>query len=230
MKHWGKWLAVVVACGLGAWGMAGCPGGVVAVRFARARVWRRSVEEAVEDVFGRRPEVREMAGNAGGSLRILVFKREGLVEVSAPGWDAPRTYPMTARSGTEGPKLREGDRQIPEGFYRVESLNPNSLYHLALRLDYPNGFDRDRAREDGRSGLGGDIMIHGSDCSVGCVAVGDRAIEEIFCCAAAVGPENVEVVIAPFDLRQGCRGEREAAGPAWYPALLEELDRALRAE
>lgn len=231
MKRVGKCLLSLAACGVGAWGMAGCPGGDAAVRFVRARVARRSVEEAVERVCERRPEVREMAESAGGALRILVFKREGLVEVSAPGWDAPRTYPMTARSGAPGPKLREGDGQVPEGVYRVESLNPNSLYHLALRLDYPNAFDRARAKEDGRTNLGGDIMIHGSDCSVGCVAIGDRAIEELFCCAAAIGPENVEVLIAPCDLRRRRDSALDCASPVpWYSALLDDLCRGLQRE
>ncbi len=169
-----------------------------------------------------------MAAGVGGALRILVFKREGMVEVSAPGWDAPKEYEMTAQSGRLGPKLREGDGQIPEGIYHVESLNPNSLYHLALRLDYPNAFDRARGKEDGRDNLGGDIMIHGSDCSIGCVAIGDMAIEEVFCCAAAVGLENIAVVIAPYDMRKGRKESLEHGGPEeWYAELLDDIEEAL---
>lgn len=221
-------LAVVLLCVGGMWWKRGCPGRDVALHWIRARFFPRTVGQAVARVCAARPEVRALAESSGGSLRILVFKHEGIVEVSAPGWHVPRVHPMTARSGTLGPKLREGDGQIPEGFYRVESLNPNSRYHLALRLDYPNASDRARATGDGRSGLGGDIMIHGSDRSVGCIAIGDPAIEELFCCAAAVGPENVSVLIAPYDMRRGPRPDlAPASAPVWYPDLCAALRAAL---
>jgi len=217
-------LAVVLLCVGGMWWKRGCPGRDIAVNWACARFFPRTVAQAVARVCSARPEIRALAESAGGSLRILVFKHEGLVEVSAPGWPAPRVYPMSARSGALGPKLREGDRQIPEGRYRVETLNPNSRYHLSLRLDYPNDFDRARAAEDGRTALGGDIMVHGSDRSVGCVAVGDRAIEELFCCAAAVHPENVSVLIAPYDMRRGPRPDlAPPSAPPWYPDLCADL-------
>ncbi|HEY3378363.1 MAG TPA: hypothetical protein VGL77_12800, partial [Armatimonadota bacterium] len=86
-----------------------------------------------------------------------------------------RAYPIHAASGHLGPKLREGDLQVPEGIYHVESLNPRSLFHLSLRLDYPNAFDHEMARHDGRTQLGGDIMIHGSAASAGCLAMGNPA-------------------------------------------------------
>jgi hypothetical protein len=60
-----------------------------------------------------------------------------------------KTYPILAGSGTLGPKLVEGDGQVPEGLYRVESLNPNSSFHLALRVNYPNEFDRAKGKLDG---------------------------------------------------------------------------------
>jgi murein L,D-transpeptidase YafK len=110
-----------------------------------------------------------------------------------------KTYPILAASGTAGPKTREGDRQVPEGEYEIESLNPNSLYHLALRLNYPNEDDVEAAKSEGRTGLGGDIMIHGSDASVGCLAMGDPAIEELFVLVADTGLDKVSVLIAPWD-------------------------------
>jgi len=68
-------------------------------------------------------------------------------------------YRITAASGTAGPKLREGDRQVPEGIYRIVGLNPNSRYHLSMKLDYPNAFDRHQAARDGRARPGSDIFI-----------------------------------------------------------------------
>ncbi len=86
---------------------------------------------------------------------------------------------MLARSGGLGPKLREGDHQAPEGFYRVAGgqINPSSRFHLAFNLGYPNAFDRVLGR------TGSAIMVHGSRVSDGCFAMGDGAIEEIYALA-----------------------------------------------
>jgi murein L,D-transpeptidase YafK len=73
-----------------------------------------------------------------------------------------QNYPFTAASGVLGPKLREGDMQVPEGLYEIESLNPNSSFHVALRVGYPNKYDREKGKLDGREQLGSDIMIHGA--------------------------------------------------------------------
>jgi murein L,D-transpeptidase YafK len=131
---------------------------------------------------------------------FLAFKDTRVVEVYAAipdgTWRLIRRYPILAASGVAGPKLREGDMQVPEGTYAVTLLNPNSRFHVSLRLGYPNDFDREMARSDGRTDLGGDIMIHGRALSVGCLAVGDDAAEDFFTLAAAVGLEHVKVVIS----------------------------------
>ena len=134
-----------------------------------------------------------------------------------------KDYPVLAESGTLGPKLREGDKQIPEGIYRITFLNPNSLYHLSLRLDYPNEFDRKMAALDGRTKLGGDIMIHGRNVSIGCVAIGDAAIEEIFCLAARADLKNIRVLIVPTDWRVKPFKPATISGPPWLPELYEAL-------
>jgi len=134
-----------------------------------------------------------------------------------------KDYPVLAKSGTLGPKLREGDGQIPEGVYKVNFLNPNSLYHLSLRLNYPNEFDQQMAKRDGRTQLGGDIMIHGKNVSIGCVAIGDPGIEEIFCLAARAGLQNINVVIVPTDWRAKPFDSRAIKGPAWLPELYSQL-------
>jgi len=132
------------------------------------------------------------------------------------------TIPILGASGTEGPKLREGDGQVPEGVYAIESLNPNSRHHLALRVGYPNAFDRTMAEQDGRANLGGDIMIHGGSLSIGCLAIGDEAIERLFLLAADTGPEAVRLVIAPCDLRTG-PSRSEGPQPTWLPELHARL-------
>jgi hypothetical protein len=164
-------------------------------------------------------------------LALLGFKAEKRLEVwvgSAPDgpWHHVRDYPVLAASGGPGPKLREGDGQVPEGVYRVELLNPKSRYHLSLRLDYPNAFDRAKASQEGRTSLGGDIYIHGGAVSIGCLAMGDAAVEELFVLAARTGLPDVRVILAPADLRT----EESAGGLVREPGWAGELYAMIRAE
>lgn len=164
-------------------------------------------------------------------LWLVAYKAERVMRVYAAGDDGRprhlRDYAILGASGGAGPKLREGDRQVPEGLYRVASLNPDSLYHLALRVGYPSADDRSAAARDGRSRLGGDIMIHGGDRSSGCLAMGDEAAEDLFALAALAGVEQVAVWIAPLDLRAHPDWTPPRATPPWmaerYRALREAL-------
>ena len=195
-----------------------------------AKASRHTIADRTAAILAKKPKLKGIAASAGGKLRILVFKNERSVEVHAPGWKAPRIYPMTAFSGSLGPKLREGDGQIPEGIYGIEYLNPNSSYYLSLKVTYPNTSDMARAKADGRTNLGGDIMIHGKAVTIGCVPVGDDAIEDIFYLASAAGIKNVSVIIAPYDMRKGRRPELERSPLKWYPNLCNEIHTALGEE
>lgn len=139
------------------------------------------------------------------ALRFVGLKRPGELEVyarsGASGWRHVSTYDVKAASGDPGPKLREGDRQVPEGVYEATALNPNSSYHLSIKVGYPNERDREFARRDGRDDLGGDIFIHGDAVSIGCLAMGDTAIEELFVMTADTGLDDVDVLVAPVDFR-----------------------------
>ena len=134
-----------------------------------------------------------------------------------------KTYPILAASGNLGPKQRKGDQQVPEGIYRVESLNPNSRFHLSLRLDYPNAFDQSKAKLDGRTNLGGDIMIHGNQVSIGCLAMGDEAAEDLFVLVAETGKENITVIISPVDFRVRELPSALPAMPEWAGELYERV-------
>jgi hypothetical protein len=164
------------------------------------------------------------------SVTMLAFKDSGTLELYARGfgqsWTFVRAYPVLAASGELGPKLREGDKQVPEGLYRVISLNANSKFHVSLRLDYPNAFDLRVARAEGRTRLGGDIMIHGKDVSAGCLAMGDEVAEELFTLAAMVMPGAVGVIISPTDLRAAAWGPVPISAAGWTP----DLYRAIQAE
>jgi len=137
-------------------------------------------------------------------LTLIGLKNEQLLEVwgELKGKQVLiRTYPFTAFSGQLGPKFREGDRQIPEGIYGISYLNPNSKFHLSMRVNYPNAFDKKMAKREGRTKLGGDIMIHGSNRTIGCVPIGDDKIEELYFLAEKVGIVNIKVILSPIDFR-----------------------------
>ena len=165
-------------------------------------------------------------------LTLLAFKQERLLEVYAAdkkmgGFKFVRAYPILGASGDIGPKLREGDGQVPEGLYAINFLNPNSLYHLSLRVSYPNDFDRAQAKQDGRQQLGGDIMIHGSIASIGCLAMGDEAAEDLFVLAALTGKENVRVVISRVDFRSVRLNTFPRNAPLWTSSLYGQIQNEL---
>lgn len=135
---------------------------------------------------------------------ILAFKEEQILEVWAyidTSYHLLKSYPFSATSGTLGPKLREGDKQIPEGIYNIEYLNPNSKFYLSLKVSYPNDFEKQKAILDYRTDIGSDIFIHGKDVTVGCIPLGDRAIEEVFVMAKQTDHKAIEVIISPRDFR-----------------------------
>lgn len=162
---------------------------------------------------------------------LLAFKKEKRLELWAQTgglWLFVRSYRILAVSGWPGPKLREGDRQTPEGICEIVELNPNSSYHLSLKLNYPNSFDLRMARADGRANPGSDIFIHGKAVSIGCIAVGDTAIEELFLLAVRIRPARIRVVIAPNDLRTGRSAADPRSNPPWLPQLYQQIRDALR--
>lgn len=168
------------------------------------------------------------------SVTLLGLKAERRIDVHGAGPDGTFRFlgsiPVLGASGVAGPKLREGDGQVPEGVYAIASLNPNSRFHVSIRVDYPNDFDRTMAARDGRAAasvpLGGDIMIHGSDVSVGCLAVGDASAERLFTLVADTGLPRTRIVLAPLDLREHPR-PNSASLPAWCGELYDSLDEEL---
>jgi murein L,D-transpeptidase YafK len=153
----------------------------------------------------------------GAPVFIRAFKEERRLELFIQQSDSRkfvlfRTYPIVAASGTLGPKLAEGDGQVPEGFYSVppSAMKPDSRYHLAFNIGYPNAYDRFH----GRTGTA--IMVHGNCVSIGCLAMTDEKIEEIFTlCAAAHdhGQKSFNVHIFPF--RMTDERMKKAAGSEW---------------
>lgn len=162
---------------------------------------------------------------------LVGVKAEKRLQVYAAGPAGPvrflRDYPIRAASGELGPKLQEGDLQVPEGIYPIELLNPNSRFHLSLRVGYPNAFDRAQAARDGRTRLGGDIMIHGKAVSIGCLAMGDEAAEDLFVLAADTGLKNIQVILTPVDFRRVTTVPAGGKRPAWTAELYDTLRKEL---
>jgi hypothetical protein len=171
----------------------------------------------------------ERAGLAYPPTQVVLvgIKDADELRVYAAGGNAKfqfvRRCRVLAASGGLGPKLREGDHQVPEGIYPIESLNPNSSFHLSLRVGYPNAFDRDQAAREGRTDLGGDIMIHGSAVSIGCLAMGDEVAEDLFVLAADTGLKNLSVILSPVDFRLGRTVPPGVKRPPWTDTLYSEI-------
>ena len=136
-----------------------------------------------------------------------------------------KDYNIQAASGRLGPKLREGDRQVPEGIYKVIGLNPNSSYHLSMKLNYPNKFDLSWAQKENRTQPGSNIFIHGKALSIGCLAMGDEAIEELFVLGNDVGISNIKVIITPTDPRAGNLIPPTESKP-WVKELYQDIESA----
>jgi len=133
---------------------------------------------------------------------IRSFKYDGQLEVwvkndAKEKYKLFKTYKVCLQSGAMGPKRMQGDFQVPEGFYYITEFNPNSAYHLALGLNYPNASDKILS-DPVRPGNG--IYIHGSCVSIGCIPVSDQDIEEIYIIASvakANGQDFIPVHIFP---------------------------------
>jgi hypothetical protein len=164
-------------------------------------------------------------------IALLAFKREKLLEV----WGAPAngsyrrlaTYWILAASGRPGPKRREGDLQVPEGFYGLPELNPNSSFHLSIKVDYPNAGDIAHSKLK-RHQMGGDIYIHGNRMSIGCLALGDNAIEELFPLVAQVPAPKRRIIIAPFDFRRSLKASYPKE-ERWVHRLYDSIRKELKA-
>jgi len=163
-------------------------------------------------------------------LTLIGLKYEKVLEV----WGEDRgkqhliiTYPFTAFSGILGPKFKEGDRQIPEGIYAISHLNANSKFHLSMRLNYPNAFDKKMAKKEHRTKLGGDIMIHGSNRTIGCIPIGDDNIEALYFLVKKVGMQHVKVILSPIDFRKTTVNITKKNKHPWLKELYSKLKKEM---
>lgn len=145
--------------------------------------------------------LHDMGSSPGEAMVIRIFKKEEQLEVwkrtSSGDYKLFKSYEICSYSGDLGPKFREGDYQSPEGFYTITPglMNPKSNYYLAFNTGYPNKFDRAHGR------TGSNLMVHGDCKSVGCYAMTDAGIAEIYGLARESfkgGNPSFQVQIFPF--------------------------------
>jgi murein L,D-transpeptidase YafK len=195
------------------WVLLSCPGMATPLPGPeRAAAAAKRVRPALER------DLTEAGLRFGDPVFIRAFKEEKQLELWMRRRDTGkyhlfRTWRIAAMSGKPGPKLAEGDGQVPEGFYFVPSsgMKPDSVFHLAFNIGYPNAYDR----QNGRSGSF--IMVHGNQVSIGCMAMTDPVIEEIYtlCDAALAGGRKFfRVHVFPFRMTEQ-RMAREK-GNEWF--------------
>ncbi|MBM4354304.1 MAG: hypothetical protein FJ109_10995 [Deltaproteobacteria bacterium] len=154
-------------------------------------------------------EVEKLFSDAGvpfppADLVLIGYKKERDVEV----WAAAKgggelkhvaTYKVCYASGGLGPKRKQGDSQVPEGFYELDYYNSHSLFYLSTRVNYPNASDRKLGK---KGDLGGDIMIHGNCVSIGCLAMSDERIQELWIMTKAMDDRKKRVAVYLFPTRE----------------------------
>ncbi|PLX76608.1 MAG: 2-dehydro-3-deoxyphosphooctonate aldolase [Desulfuromonas sp.] len=162
---------------------------------------KKAIAEASQRIF---PELENQGLLLGMPVYIRIFKESSELELWVEKNDIFKlfkTYPICYYSGDLGPKLREGDNQSPEGFYFVtpRQLNPYSTFYLSFNIGYPNVYDRSQGR------TGSAIMVHGDCVSIGCYAMTDEQIEEIYTIIDAAlrnGQPFFRVHIFPFRMTE----------------------------
>jgi murein L,D-transpeptidase YafK len=171
-------------------------------RYKRVRVAINEKEKLlVDDLTKHNIKINEL------NILLVAYKAEGEVEVfvktkQEQNYHMLTSYYICYSSGKLGPKRKQGDYQVPEGFYFIDRFNPASHFYLSLGLSYPN--QSDKMKSEARN-LGGDIFIHGSCVSIGCLPMTDNKIKEIYLYAIHAknnGQQKIPVYIFPFKMTE----------------------------
>jgi murein L,D-transpeptidase YafK len=178
-------------------------------------------------IVDRERRLAEKALTAGSPVMIRIFKQESQLELwmqKGGRFELFETYPICFWSGKLGPKSREGDRQAPEGFYRVDvsQLRLKGRNARSFYIDFPNALDRTLGR------TGSAIMVHGSCHSIGCFAMTDPAMEEIYSLVEMAlhgGQNSIEVHSFPFQMTDAnLAAQAQSAWHGYWLNLKEGYD------
>lgn len=169
-----------------------------------------------------------LIGPEGFELYFQAFKKENLFVVwakqkSNQKYTLLKQYTICKKSGSLGPKRREGDRQVPEGFYHIDLLNPSSQFHLSLHINYPNPADLILSDPEKPGGI---IYIHGKCATIGCLPMQDGPIEELYVlCVEAMnsGQSTIPITIFPFSPNLSNLKKESSSQPKSTLQLWEDL-------
>jgi len=148
------------------------------------------------------------------ALKLFVTNKAGKLKLL-------KSYTPVSASGGQGPKLKEGDLQIPEGCYGITNLD--AMTHLAFWVNYPNAVDRSNATHDHRTNLGGNIQVHAGSFSTGCIVLSNEDMQELFLLGYEVGCKNIELVVTPCNLLAKKPDVDFRIQPKWLPKLYADL-------
>lgn len=188
------------------------------------------IEEGASNRLKRNLEAAGYKTDYPQELILVAFKEEQRLQIYATDNGETKlikSYPFTATSGQLGPKLKEGDKQIPEGIYEIEYWNPNSSYYLSIKVNYPNDFDKSKNQLSTVAEMGGDIFIHGKSATIGCIPIGDPAIEELFLLTRKASHNKVKIIISPRDFRYNSTYP-EIVGIDWEGELYAMINQELK--
>lgn len=170
------------------------------MKFARVREAIEVKQQIVDEIL----KNNQLSIN-NFQILLVAYKDNDRLDIFAKSKQAKSyrkiySYKVCNRSGMLGPKRKQGDRQVPEGFYFIDRFNPLSNYHLSLGINYPNNFDKLKSKY---SNLGGDIFIHGACETIGCLPMTDEKMKEIYLMAIHAknnGQAKIPVYIFPFEM------------------------------
>lgn len=172
------------------------------LRYPRVRQAAKEKDEVLRRMFN-----EKKLSYPPKEILFRAFKQEAQLELWATNeagssYTLVRTYGICATSGVLGPKRRYGDEQVPEGFYELDWLNPQSNFLLSLHISYPNAADRILGSQ---WNLGGDIFLHGNCVTIGCIPITDDGIREAYWLAVLAhseGQRHIPIEIFPARLTQ----------------------------
>jgi murein L,D-transpeptidase YafK len=170
------------------------------LKYQRVRTAQKEKENSLKKLFEEKKLVYP------SEIFIRVFKEEEELELWAKNikeeWQLFNTYEICSMSGEVGPKRQQGDYQVPEGFYVLDTFNPWSSFFLSMRVNYPNESDKKMSTAQN---LGGDIMLHGACASIGCIAITDDFIKEVYWLAVLAknkGQKTIPIHIFPCRMEE----------------------------
>ncbi len=175
--------------------------------FERVRIAFKEKEHPLsEDLKSKNLKLSDLA------ITLVAYKDNDILEVYGRPQNQKKlvlikSFPICARSGILGPKRKEGDGQVPEGFYYINVFNPSSNYYLSLGINYPNAADKLKSNY---KSLGGNIFIHGSCVTIGCLPMTDDLIKEIYVLAVHAknnGQAKIPVYIFPYKMDDSTHNE-----------------------